>query len=157
MAALATGRLSQPRPGRLTQRMRMRHNPSVPTRKRLAAALLLLAAAMMPQWLGLGAHALGHLEHADDAAGHHAEWSELAEALVHGHEHGEGVPDHEHHLLPSPTLRPDPPRDLQAPGIAALEAPKAGQLLPSAHPWRDEIRPPSASPPRLYLLCTLLI
>ncbi|HYO11923.1 MAG TPA: hypothetical protein VE685_01865 [Thermoanaerobaculia bacterium] len=137
----------------------MRHNPRVPFRKPLAAALLLLAVAAMPQWLWLGAHALGDHGHAGDAAGHGTEWSGLAKALVHGHQHSEGVPDHEHHLLPSPPLRQDPPRDLQAPGgMAFLEAPDTGHLLLSAaHPLGERTTHSGSSPPRLHLLCVLLI
>lgn len=130
----------------------MRHNPGVPGRNRLAAALLLLATAAMPHLLWLGTHALEHHEHAGE------EWSEHAQALVHGHEHPEGVPDHEHDLLPSPPLRPDPPRDLPAPGIASLEAPDTVHVqLASDHPWRGRIGHSGSSPPRLHLLCILLI
>ena len=139
----------------------MRNNRAVPHRKQIAAALLLLAAAAIPQLLWMGAHAPGHHEHdghAEDAGGHDAEWAALAESLVHGHEHGEDVPDHEHHILPSPIFRPDPPQDLQAPAIASLEAPEAEHLLlSSAHLRRDRIELSSSSPPRLHLLCTLLI
>jgi hypothetical protein len=135
----------------------MGHNPRVPFRKPLAAALLLLAVAAMPLWLWLGAHALEH-GHAETAAGHGTEWAGLAKALVHGHHHPEESPDHEHHLLPSPPLRPDPPQDLQAPSMAFQPAPDPGHvLLSSANPWRGEIRLSGSSPPRLHLLCVLLI
>jgi len=126
------------------------YNPGVPLWKGLAASLFLLALAGIPQWLGLGAHA--------SAGGHSSEWSALAESLVHGHEHGEDVPDHEHRLLPSPTFRPVPPRDLQAPAIAVLETPEAeGSPLSKARLWPGRIGFSSSSPPRLHLLCSLLI
>jgi hypothetical protein len=140
----------------------MRNNQTVPLRKQIAVALLLLAGAAIPQMLWLGAHASEHHEHDGHAeeAGHDAEWAELAKSLVHGHEHGEDVPDHEHHLLPSPVYRPDPPQDLQAPAptIASLEAPAPRHLLFSGvRRWQDRIELSSTSPPRLHLLCTLLI
>ncbi|HKI04927.1 MAG TPA: hypothetical protein VKK31_23310 [Thermoanaerobaculia bacterium] len=139
----------------------MGHNPAVPLRKPLAAALLLLAAAVMPQLLWLGSHALLHHEHASDAAGHRAhdaKRSELAQVLTHGHGHSEQVPEHEHHVRPSPPLRADAPREIQAPGVASLEAPNSGYLLPSStRPWQGETRLSGSSPPRLQLLCTLLI
>jgi hypothetical protein len=127
-------------------------------RKRLAAVLVLLTLAAMPQWLGLGAHALAHHEHDGEAAGHGPEWSGLAESLVHGHQHAEGVPEHEHRLLPSPTFRPDPPQDPDTPVLASLE-PAAADPLP---PAGSASEPPGAclsgsGPPRLHLLCTLLI
>jgi hypothetical protein len=135
----------------LTVNDRMRNNRAVPRRRRLATALLLLAAAAMPQLLWLGAHALGHHEHGEETASH-------AMALAHGHEHGEGVPDHEHYLRTSSPLRPDVQPDLQAPvvvSLAALEPEHAP--LSNAGFWRGETRLAGASPPRLHLLCTLLI
>ena len=136
----------------------MDDNPGVVPRRRLAAALLFLALAAMPRLLWLGAHALEHHEHAGEAHGHGAEWTGLAEALVHGHEHEEGVPDHEHRLLPSPTLRPDPPQDLDAPATAFLESTDAGRLARSGEaPWQPDTRLSGSGPPRLHLLCTLLI
>lgn len=146
---------------RLNSHGPMRYNHAVPLRKQLAAALLLLAAAAIPQLLWLGARVLELHEaegHAEAAGGHDAEWSALAESLVHGHEHGEDVPDHEHHLLPSPIFRPDPSQDLQAPAIASLKAPEVEDVpLSSARLWRDRTESASSSPPRLHLLCTLLI
>jgi hypothetical protein len=140
----------------LTSNNRMRNNRSVQHRKQIAAALLFLAAAAIPQLFWLGAHVSEHFGH--DASGHFAEWSALAKSLVHGHQHGEDVPDHEHHLLPSPTFRPDPPQDLQAPAITSLEIPAPEHLLfSSAFRWQEGIGLSSSSPPRLHLLCTLLI
>lgn len=105
----------------------------------------------MPHLLWLGAHALEHHEHGDE------EWPEHARVLVHGHEHPEGVPDHEHDLVPSPPLRQDPPRELQAPDVASLEAPAPARLqLAGDRPWR-RVGLSGSSPPRLHLLCTLLI
>lgn len=135
----------------------MRNNPPVQVRRSLAAALLLMTVAGMPLFW-LGAHVLEHHGHAEDRVASGAEWSEFAEILVHGHEHAEGVPDHEHDFLPSPTVRPDPPRDCQAPAVAALETPEPKHfLLYRARPWPGDIRPCGSSPPRLHLLCTLLI
>ena len=136
----------------------MGHNPGVPLRKPLATALLLLAAAAMPQLLWVGAHAFGHHEHGEEAAGHGAVWSGHAKALVHGHEHGEGDPDHEHYLRPSPPLRPDAPENLQTPAMVSLATPEPEHVpLPSAQGWRGEIRFSGSGPPGLHLLCTLLI
>lgn len=129
----------------------------VPFRKGLAAALLLLAAAALPQLLWMGAHGLAHPhhEHAEEA-----EHSALAKILVHGHEHEEGVPDHEHHLLTSPLLRLDTPQDLQAPDFATLaflKAPEAEHLLSSSpHPRWGPVRLSGSSPPP-DLLCILRI
>ncbi len=136
----------------------MGDNPRVVLRKRLVAALLLLALAAIPQLLGLGAHVFVHHEHAEEAAGHGSEWSGLAESLVHGHRHAEGVPDHEHRLLPSPAFRPDPSQDLDAPAAASLESPAAGRLpLAGTASGQSGARPSGSGPPRLHLLCALLI
>lgn len=131
----------------------------MPLRKPLAAALLLLAAAALPQLFGLGVHALRHHGHGKGATGYGAEWSHLARAVVHGHEHGEEIPDHEHHLLPSPPLRLDVLRDLQVPSsFAFLEAPDTGhRLLSGVHPLREKKGLSGPSPPILHLVCTLLI
>lgn len=120
-------------------------------RGRLTAVLLLVALAAAPQWLWLGAHVLEHHEHAaEHTAG-------LAEALIHGHGHEEGVPDHAHRLVPSPTFRPDPPQDLVT-ATASLESPQAGQpALSGAASWQSGTCLSGSSPPRLHLLCTLLI
>ncbi len=128
----------------------MRNNRAVPLRRPLATALLLLAVAAMPQLLAVGLHALEHHEHGEEAVNY-------AKAMVHGHEHGEETPDHEHYLRPSPPLRPDVQPVLQAP--AAVISPMAPEpvLLPNSDSWRGEARLAGASPPRLHLLCTLLI
>lgn len=133
----------------------MHNNPLVLFRRRLAASLLFLTLSAIPG-LWLGAHALGAHGHTDEAAG--VEWSALAQALVHGHEHADGTPEHEHRILPSTYLRPEPPpRDLQAPVLAALQAPVADGLPLANARRRDGLRPPGSSPPPLQLLCTLLI
>lgn len=112
----------------------------------------------MPQLLGLGAHAFGHHGHTEGTDGHGVEWSGLAKALVHGHGHEEGVPDHEHHLRPAPPLKTEAPRGLQAPAIATLQATEAGHLTPaSAQPRWERTRLSGSSPPRFHFLCTLLI
>lgn len=131
----------------------MRNNPGVPLRKKLFAALLLLAAAVLPQLLWMGAHVATHHGHAEGA-----EQPALAKALVHGHEHEEGVPDHEHHLLPSPPLRRDTPHDLQVPVLASLKVSDAEHpLLSSLPPGWSRIRLSGAAGPGLHLLCVLLI
>lgn len=137
---------------RFDLKTRVRNNRCVLPRRHLLAALLLIAAAVFPQWLCLGAHVLRHHEHGEDHG------ADLAQALVHGHSHEEGVPDHEHRLLAAPSLRPDPQQELQAPAIASLEAP-AVELLALSDPQRGSAATGSSgsSPPRLHLLCTLLI
>ena len=142
------------RTGQLTRNDRMRHNRAVPLRQptrrrpsppcRCRDAAVALAGSACPG--------------SSTMSTRREEWSGSAMALVHGHEHGEGVPDHEHHLLPSPPFRPDPPRDLQAPAIASLATPEAGHLRsPAPGLWRDRTGLSGSSPPRLHLLCTLLI
>lgn len=127
--------------------------------KRLAAALLFLTLAAMPPVLGLGAHVVAHHEHDGDADGHGPELSGLAASLVHGHQHAEGFPEHEHRLLLSPTFRPDPPRDLAAPVAVLPASPDAGVLpaFAGALPWQSGVQLYGPGPPRLHLLCTLLI
>lgn len=111
----------------------------------------------MPQLLWLGAHAFVQHGEAEEAR-HGPEWSGLAAFLIHGHEHAGGVPDHEHHLLASPTFRPDPPQDFNAPAFASLAAPDAGRLsLAGAASRQCGTRLDGSVPPRLRLLCTLLI
>jgi hypothetical protein len=133
----------------LTARPRLGHNAGVRVRKTLAAALLLLAAAMGPGLAWAGAHVHHHGHEAGSAR-------ELAEVLVHGHEHQEGTPGHEHSLLPSPAVRQDAPGSAQVPGVL-LET-RAGETRPLSRisvwqlPWLD-----GPSPPILYLHCTLLI
>lgn len=136
----------------------MEENPQRMLYKRLAAALLFLTLAAVPPVLGLGAHVLAHHEHGD-AHGHGPELSGLAASLVHGHQHAEGFPEHEHRLLLSPAFRPDPPRDLIAPVAVLPASPDAG-VLPSfagATAWQPGIRLFDPGPPRLHLLCALLI
>lgn len=108
------------------------HNAGVRVRKTLAAALMLLAIAMAPGFAWVGQH--------------------LAEVLVHGHEHHEGTPDHEH------SLRLDAPRGAQAPAAVLLEVrtDQAGSLPGTSFAWQPP-RPAGPSPPILQLLCTLLI
>lgn len=129
---------------------------AVRVRKTLAAAFLLLAAAMGPGLVWVGAHfqhhdhGHGHGHEADSAQG-------LAGVLVHGHEHQEGTPDHEHSLVPSPAIRQDAPGSAQVPGVT-LEA-RAGEsrsLSTASQAWQLP-RIDGPSPPRLHLLCTLLI
>ena len=115
--------------------------------KTFAAALLLLATAMAPELVWAGAHALHHHDHEADGA--------LAEVLVHGHEHQEGTPDHEHSVLPSPAIRQDVPASVPESEAALLESP-ACEISGTASGWQPP-RLAGPSPPRLHLLCTLLI
>lgn len=124
--------------------------PAVRVRKMLAA-LLLLAAVTAPELVWAGAHALDHHRH-----GHDADIDrKLAEVLIHGHEHQEGTPDHEHSVLPSPPVRQDAPASAPVAEAASLESPACG-ISGTASGWQ-----PSGldgpSPPLLHLLCTLLI
>jgi len=125
--------------------------PPVRVRKILAAALLLLAAAMGPGLAWAGAH-VHHDDHEADSA------RDLAEVLVHGHEHQERTPDHEHSLLPSPAVRQDGPRNAEVSGVAPLEAGMGETLSLSgtSSAWQLP-RIAGPSPPILHLLCTLLI
>ena len=130
------------------------HNAGVRVWKTLAAAFLLLAAAMAPGLALAGAH----FQHHDHGHGHEADSArELAEVLVHGHEHQEGTPKHEHSLLPSPALRQDAPGSAQVPEVT-LEA-RTGETrsLSVASPAWQPPRLDGPSPPLLHLHCTLLI
>ena len=75
--------------------------------------------------------------------------------LVHGHEHPEGTPEHEHSLLPPPPIRQDAPASSPVSEAAALESP-ACEISGTASGWQPP-RLAGPSPPLLYLLCTLLI
>ncbi|MES1241229.1 MAG: hypothetical protein ABUT39_06375 [Acidobacteriota bacterium] len=120
-------------------------------RKTFAAALLLLATVMAPQVVWAGAHWLDHHEH-----GHEGDSDRvLAEVLVHGHEHPEGTPEHEHSVVPSPSIRQDAPASAPASEAALLESP-ACEISGTPSGWQPP-RLAGPSPPRLHLLCTLLI
>ncbi|HYH45217.1 MAG TPA: hypothetical protein VEG34_05980 [Thermoanaerobaculia bacterium] len=131
----------------------------MPVRRPLAASLVLLAALALPPLLGLAAHELAHHGHGEETGADGADGSGLGRMLVHGHGHAAEVPDHDHHLLPAPPLRPLAPPDLLAPVPALRAAPGAGRLpMPDARPWAWSRPEPSGSgPPRLQLLCALLI
>jgi len=144
----------------LTPLCRIRHNPPVADWKKLATAFLLLAVATMPTavWAGtrlLQQHGYGcEAEHARHDPG----LIELAEILVHGHQHREGTPDHQHNLLPSPPIRQEAPRCLQVSGVVSSDAPteEAPLFSGTASAWQLPWRAGS-SPPILHLLCSLLI
>jgi hypothetical protein len=125
--------------------------PAVRVRKTLAAALLLLATILAPEVVWAGAHALNHHGHGHDADSDR----KLAEVLVHGHEHPEGTPDHEHSVLPSPAIRQDAPTSAPVSEAAALES-LACEISGTASGWQPP-RLAGPSPPRLHLLRTLLI
>jgi hypothetical protein len=135
--------------------LRVRQNPHVLVRKR-SALLVLFTVLALPHLFAPDAYAFalqGHAHGTDDA-----EWSGLAQALVHGHAHQDGVPAHEHHLLPSPTLLM---HVLQAPqpALSALKTPGPEGPVPAASRAWEQKRwePTGSSPPLLHLLCTLLI
>src|SRR5215210_1461030 len=127
--------------------------PPVRVWKTLSAAFLLLVATMGPGlvWAGAHFHHHGHGNEADST-------QDLAEVLVHGHEHQEGTPDHEHSLLPSPAVRQDAPRNAEVSGVAPLEAGtgETRSLSGSSSAWQLP-RIAGPSPQLLHLLCTLLI
>ena len=126
------------------------HNAGVRVRKTLAAACLLLAAAMGPGLAWAGAH-VHHDGHEADSA------RELAEVLVHGHEHREGTPEHAHSLLPSPAIRQDAPGSAPVPGVVLEARTGEARSLSAPSPAWQLPRLDGPSPPRLHLLCTLLI
>lgn len=123
---------------------------AVRVRKMSAAAFLLLAAAMGPGLAWAGAH-VHHDDHEADGA------RDLAEILVHGHEHQEGTPDHEHSLLPSPAVRQDAPGSAQVPVVVLETRTGETRSLSAASPAWQLPRLDGPSPPRLHLFCTLLI
>lgn len=119
--------------------------------RKMLAALLLLATVIAPEVVWAGAHVLDHHGH-----GHHADSDrELAEVLVHGHEHPEGTPEHEHSVLPSPPIRQDAPASAPVSEAALLESP-AREISGTSSGWQPP-RLAGPSPPLLHLLCTLLI
>ena len=127
---------------------RLGQNAGVRARKSLAAAFLLLIAAMGPGLAWAGAH-VHHHGHEAESAG------DLAEVLVHGHEHPEGTPEHEHSVLPSPPIRQDAPASAPVAEAVPLESP-ACEISGTASGWQPP-RLAGPSPPLLHLLCTLLI
>lgn len=131
--------------------------------RQLATALLLMAASIAPELLWAGAHAVEH-HHEAEAAGHDAlrcpAASRAADALLHGHGHPDGVPEHEHRLLSSPPFRHDPQSIARAGPAAALSVFASGppSVMPGPSRSLRPAEPPGSSPPpRLELLCTLLI
>jgi hypothetical protein len=135
---------------RLTPPAQVVHNASVRVRKALAAALLLIAAAMGPGLVWAGAHVHHHDHEAESVR-------DLAEVLVHGHEHQEGTPDHEHSVLPSPAVRQDAPGSAQVPEVVLeTRTGETSSLSMSSTAWQLP-RLDGPSPPILHLLCTLLI
>jgi len=108
---------------------------------------------MVPGLALAGAHFHEH----GHGHGHDADSSrELAEVLVHGHEHQEGTPEHEHSLLPSPAVRQDAPESAQVPDILETRTGQTLSLSAASPAWQLP-RLDGPSPPRLHLLCTLLI
>ncbi len=129
---------------------RLGHNARVRVRKTLAAVCLLLAAAMGPGLAWAGAH-VHHDHHEADSV------RDLAEVLVHGHEHQQGTPEHEHSLLPSPAIRQDAPGSAQVSGVTLEDRTGETRSLSAASPAWQLPRIDGPSPPILHLLCTLLI
>jgi hypothetical protein len=121
----------------------------------MLAALLLLAIAMVPELVWAGTHWLDHSRHGHEADSARNLTRNLAEVLVHGHEHSEGTPDHEHSVLLSPAIRQDAPASAPVSEAAPLESP-ACEISGTASGWQPP-RLAGPSPPRFHLLCTLLI
>lgn len=109
---------------------------------------------MAPELVWAGAHSLDHRGHGIEANSDR----HLAEVLVHGHEHQEGTPDHEHSLLPAPAIRLDAVKGAEVAEVAFLKNP-AGQapLLSGNFSAWSIPRLDGPSPPILQLLCALLI
>jgi hypothetical protein len=134
----------------------MDDNPGVRLRRLLALALI-LASAGAAQALPLGVHWLGHHGHEEHGTSHGAEISSLTEALVHGHEHAAGDPEHSHETRPSQPVRVDGP-ELQVAEAASFEVSfEDGLRYPGDRLLHRLLELPGASPPPLLLLCTLLI
>jgi hypothetical protein len=155
----STGRSPPPRfdPARLRRHNgRVRRDPV-----RLAILFLLLASFAAPGLVWAGVHGLEH-HHEEEAAerehaaSHCREAAPAVGALLHGHAHPEGVPEHGHELVSAPSLRLDP-----RPGVPPAGQPAAIVLAARAPGSERPVRPvspPGASPPPLlHLLCTLLI
>jgi hypothetical protein len=125
----------------------------------LAALLLLLATAAVPQLLELGAHLLAHHDHPSAEPPTATERSNLAQALVHGHRHGAGIPEHDHQLLPAPPSRLEASQALPAlhPPAALAAAEPWHPLLPASRPRLCPLGLSGSGPPRLHLLGALLI
>jgi hypothetical protein len=130
-------------------------------RRKEAAALLVCILGLAPAMTWSGAlwlehHGHGHgIAHGEDA---HPGWDDLLTVLVHGHQHRAGTPDHEHDLLPSTEGAQKRSRDLSSPGIASPESfPAISAALPRRAPAVAALARSGSSPPRLHLLCTLLI
>jgi hypothetical protein len=133
---------------------------AVRVRKTIAVTLLLLATAMVPGLVWAGEHWLHYSEHRPEAG----IARNLAEVLVHGHEHSEGTPDHDHNRLPTlavrhdASLRHDASKSFQVSEAALPESPAVGpSSLPEISRTWQLPRLDGPSPPRLHLLCTLLI
>lgn len=105
---------------------------------------------MGPGLAWAGAHVHDHHHEADSAG-------ELAEVLVHGHEHQEGTPEHEHDLLPSPAIRQDATQSAPVSGVLLETREDETRLLSAASPVWQPPRLDGSGPPRLHLFCTLLI
>jgi hypothetical protein len=140
---------------RLTSRPGWDTMRAVRDRKTLTAALLLLAIAMVPELVWAGTHWLDHHGHGVEADSARNLTQDLAEVLVHGHDHPEGTPDHEHNVLLSPSIRQDAPASPPVSEAAPLESP-ACEISGTASGWQPP-RLAGPSPPRLHLFCTLLI
>jgi hypothetical protein len=127
---------------------------AVRVRKMFAVAFLLLAAALAPGLVLMEAHFHDH----GHGYGHEADSTRnLAEILVHGHEHQEGTPDHEHSLVPSPAVRQDAPGSVQVAGVILEARTSETRSLSAASLTWQLPRIDGPSPPILHLLCILLI
>lgn len=120
----------------------------------LASALLLTAMVIAPSTSLAALHDLEH-QSGDGAAG---AAGQAGIDLLHGHDHPEDVPAHEHELTPAAARASGVP--LSAHDAAGL--PARAELgfggLPAQSRLARRTRPPDSNPPpRWQLFCTLLI
>ena len=122
---------------------------------RFGVTLLVLAAWVAPGLPWLAAHAFFHHHHTE--AEHEAVEEAAVQALLHGHAHPQGVPRHDHELVRVDLARHDPAPEVQAAAPATLPDPLPAPRTAAAW-WAHPSDPPGADPPpRLHLLCALLI
>lgn len=132
-------------------------------------SIFLLAAAYAVAGLPwLVAHGLLHHAHegeTHEAAGQHEhggahcpEEAAAVAALVHGHAHPDGVPEHAHSASPTMSFRNDPP-DLERPADSRMFRPASLEVSDRAPFERDwsALLAAAGPPSRPYSLCILLI
>ncbi|HKV06729.1 MAG TPA: hypothetical protein VJ725_01240 [Thermoanaerobaculia bacterium] len=122
---------------------------------RFVVTLLVLAAWVAPGLPWLAAHAFLHHHHTE--AEHEAVEEAAVQALLHGHAHPQEVPHHDHELVKVDPARHDSTPELRAAAPATLSDPLPAPRTASS--WRSHPSdlPGADPPPRLHLLCVLLI